>query len=118
MKLRTLFSTRVVSAVLSIPVFGLVVLALAVQAAEKLRAAFVYFTNPGDHGWTYAHEVARQNVQAFRKKVETTFVENVVEGPDSVRVIRELAKQGNDVIFTLLLATWTIRSRWLKSFQM
>ena len=70
MKLRTLFSTRVVSAVLSIPVFGLVSIAGigSVQAAEKLRAAFVYFTNPGDHGWTYAHEVARQNVQAFRKK--------------------------------------------------
>jgi basic membrane protein A len=103
MKLRTLFSTRVVSAVLSIPVFGLVSIAGigSVQAAEKLRAAFVYFTNPGDHGWTYAHEVARLNVQKhFGKKVETTFVENVVEGPDSVRVIRELAKQGNDVIFT------------------
>ena len=103
MKLRTLFSIRAVSAALSIPVFGLVSITGmgSVQAAEKLRAAFVYFTNPGDHGWTYAHEVARQNVQQhFGKKVETTFVENVVEGPDSVRVIRELAKQGNDVIFT------------------
>jgi simple sugar transport system substrate-binding protein len=73
----------------------------SVQAAEKLRAAFVYFTNPGDHGWTYAHDEARKEVQKhFGEKVETSFVENVVEGPDSVRVIRELAKQGNDVIFT------------------
>ncbi len=103
MKLRTLFSIRAVSAVLSIPVFGLVSIAGmdSAQAAEKLRAAFVYFTNPGDHGWTYAHDVSRKEVQKhFGDRVETSFVENVVEGPDSVRVIRELAKQGNDVIFT------------------
>ena len=103
MKLRTLFSIRAVSAVLSISVFGLVSIAGmgSVQAAEKLRAAFVYFTNPGDHGWTYAHDVARKEVQKhFGDRVETSFVENVIEGPDSVRVIRELAKQGNDVIFT------------------
>ena len=103
MKLRTLFSIRALSAVLSISVFGLVSIAGmgSVQAAEKLRAAFVYFTNPGDHGWTYAHDVARKEVQKhFGDRVETSFVENVIEGPDSVRVIRELAKQGNDVIFT------------------
>ena len=103
MKLRTLFSIRAVSAVLSIPVFGLVSIAGmdSAQAAEKLRAAFVYFTNPGDHGWTYAHDVSRREVQKhFGDRVQTSFVENVVEGPDSVRVIRELAKQGNDVIFT------------------
>jgi len=103
MKLRTLFSIRAVSAALSIPVFGLVSVASmgSVQAAEKLRAAFVYFTNPGDHGWTYAHDVSRKEVQKhFGDRVETSFVKNVVEGPDSFRVIRELAKQGNDVIFT------------------
>ena len=103
MKLRTLFSIRAVSAVLSITVFGLVSIAGmdSAQAAEKLRAAFVYFTNPGDHGWTYAHDVSRREVQKhFGDRVQTSFVENVVEGPDSVRVIRELAKQGNDVIFT------------------
>jgi simple sugar transport system substrate-binding protein len=103
MKLKTLFSIRAVSAALSISVFGLVSIAgmNSVQAAEKLRAAFVYFTNPGDHGWTYAHDEARKEVQKhFGEKVQTSFVENVVEGPDSVRVIRELAKQGNDVIFT------------------
>lgn len=103
MKLKTLFSIRAVSAALSISVFGLVSIAgmNSSQAAEKLRAAFVYFTNPGDHGWTYAHDEARKEVQKhFGEKVQTSFVENVVEGPDSVRVIRELAKQGNDVIFT------------------
>jgi basic membrane protein A len=68
---------------------------------EKVKVGFVYLTNPGDHGWTYAHEVARQDVMKhFGDKVETTYVENVPEGPDSTRVIRELAQQGNKMIFT------------------
>ena len=68
---------------------------------KKLKVGFVYLTTPGDHGWTYAHEVGRQDViRHFGDKVETTFVENVPEGPDATRVIRDLAKQGNDIIFT------------------
>ena len=67
----------------------------------KVKVGFVYLTNPGDHGWTYAHEVGRQDVEKhFGDKVETTYVENVPEGPDSTRVIRELAQQGNSIIFT------------------
>ena len=68
---------------------------------KKVKVGFVYLTTPGDHGWTYAHEVGRQDViKNFGDKVETTFVENVPEGPDATRVIRDLAKQGNDIIFT------------------
>ena len=68
---------------------------------KKVKVGFVYLTTPGDHGWTYAHEVGRQDViKHFGEKVETTFVENVPEGPDATRVIRDLAKQGNDIIFT------------------
>ena len=67
----------------------------------KVKVGFVYLTNPGDHGWTYAHEVGRQDViKHFGDKVETTIVENVPEGPDATRVIRDLARQGNDIIFT------------------
>ena len=67
----------------------------------KMKVAFVYLTNPGDHGWTYAHEVGRQQVQEhFGDAVETVYVENVPEGPDATRVIRELAQDGNDMIFT------------------
>ena len=67
----------------------------------KVKVGFVYLTNPGVHGWTYAHEVGRQDVEKhFGDKVETTYVENVPEGPDSTRVIRELAQQGNNIIFT------------------
>ena len=69
--------------------------------AEPVKVGFVYLTNPGDHGWTYAHEVARLDVNKhFGDKVETTYVENVPEGPASARVIRDLARQGNTIIFT------------------
>ena len=74
---------------------------VADKSNESTKVCFVYLTTPGDHGWTYAHEVARQDVEKhFGDKVETTFVENVPEGPDSARVIRELANQGNEIIFT------------------
>jgi len=70
-------------------------------SSDPLKVGFVYLTNPGDHGWTYAHEVGRQDLQAhFGNKIETNFVENVAEGPDAARVIRELVEQGNEVIFT------------------
>ena len=96
-------SIRVIIGSLSIALFGVfgLMYSTASIADNKLKAAFVYFTNPGDHGWTYAHEMGRREVQEyFGDKIETSYVENVVEGPDSVRVIRELAKTGNDIIFT------------------
>jgi simple sugar transport system substrate-binding protein len=72
-----------------------------VADSGQVKVGFVYLTTPGDHGWTYAHEVGRQDViNHFGDKVTTTYVENVPEGPDAARVIRDLAKQGNDVIFT------------------
>ena len=79
-------------------------------ADAPTKVGFVYLTTPGDHGWTYAHELGRQMVvDHFGSDVETTFVENVPEGPDATRVIRELAQQGNDIIFTTSSATWTRR---------
>ncbi|MCI4664258.1 MAG: BMP family ABC transporter substrate-binding protein [Neomegalonema sp.] len=71
------------------------------KAADPLKVGFVYLTSPGDHGWTYAHEQGRlEVVKAFGDKVKTTTVENVAEGPDSERVIRRLATDGMDMIFT------------------
>src|SRR6056300_968995 len=62
-----------------------------VATDEPLKVGFVYLTNPGDHGWTYAHEVGRQQLQdPFGDKVETTYVANVPAGPDAARVIRAL----------------------------
>ncbi|MDG2467423.1 MAG: BMP family ABC transporter substrate-binding protein [Alphaproteobacteria bacterium] len=71
------------------------------SADAPLKVGFVYLTNPGDHGWTYAHEVGREQLQAhFGDRIVTSYVENIPEGPDATRVIRELVAEGNQVIFT------------------
>ncbi|MDC7228049.1 MAG: BMP family ABC transporter substrate-binding protein [Spirochaetales bacterium] len=70
-------------------------------ADEPFKAAFVYIGIPGDLGWTYEHDRGRlAAVEALGDKIETAFVENVPEGPDATRVIRQLAQQGYKIIFT------------------
>ena len=70
-------------------------------AADKLKVGFVYLGPVGDFGWTYQHELGRQAVaKQFGDKVETTYLENVNEGPDSERAIEQLARAGNKLIFT------------------
>lgn len=70
-------------------------------AAEPTKVGFVYVGPVGDHGWTHGHDLGRKAVEAkFGDKVKTTFVENVAEGPDAERVIRQLASSGHQLIFT------------------
>jgi simple sugar transport system substrate-binding protein len=69
--------------------------------AAKLKVGFIYLGPVGDFGWTYQHEVARRElVKTFGDKIETTFLENVNEGPDSERSIEQLARAGHKLIFT------------------
>ena len=71
------------------------------QAADKLKVGFIYLGPIGDLGWTYQHDLARlAMLKEFGDKVETTFLENVSEGPDSERSIEQLARAGNKLIFT------------------
>jgi len=71
------------------------------SAAEKLKVGFIYLGPVGDLGWTYQHDLGRlAMVKEFGDKVETTFLENVSEGPDSERSIEQLARAGNKLIFT------------------
>jgi basic membrane protein A and related proteins len=73
----------------------------AASAADKLKVGFIYLGPVGDLGWTYQHELARQAlVKEFGDKVETTFLENVPEGPDAERAIEQLVRAGNKLIFT------------------
>jgi simple sugar transport system substrate-binding protein len=76
-------------------------LALATPTlADTTKVGFIYVGPVGDHGWTYMHDVGRQAVEAeFGDTVETTFVESVAEGPDSERVITQMALSGTDIIF-------------------
>jgi basic membrane protein A and related proteins len=71
------------------------------SAADKLKVGFIYLGPIGDLGWTYQHELARQAlVKEFGDKIETTYLENVSEGPDSERSIEQLVRAGNKLIFT------------------
>ena len=68
--------------------------------ADPLKVGFVYVSPIGDGGWTFQHELGRKAVQEkFGDKIETSFVESVAEGPDSERVMRDMAAQGNKLIF-------------------
>ena len=66
---------------------------------EPVKAAWVYIGPVGDAGWTFAHDQGRKAVEAeLGDKVKTTFVEKVPYA-DGERVIRDLAAQGNKIIF-------------------
>src|ERR1700692_2312503 len=71
------------------------------SAAEKLKVGFIYLGPVGDFGWTYQHDLARQALaKEFGDKIETTYLENVSEGPDAERSIEQLVRAGNKLIFT------------------
>ena len=74
--------------------------AASAPKAEPLKIAFAYVGPVGDGGWTFAHDNARKAIEKeFGEKVLTSFVENVPESADAERVIRDMASQGNKVIF-------------------
>jgi len=78
-------------------------LALAPQAvaADPLKVGFVYVSPIGEAGWSWQHDLARKELEKnLGDKVAVKYVENVPEGADSERVIRDLAQQGNKLIFT------------------
>ena len=68
-------------------------------ASAETKVGFVYVGPIGDHGWSYQHNQSRL---ALEKElgVKTSYVESVPEGADAERVIRQMAADGNDVIFT------------------
>jgi basic membrane protein A len=67
---------------------------------EPLKVAFAYVGPVGDGGWTFAHDNGRKEVEkVYGDKVVTSFVEKVPESADAERVIRDMASQGNKLIF-------------------
>ncbi|MEG2999366.1 MAG: BMP family ABC transporter substrate-binding protein [Comamonas sp.] len=69
-------------------------------AADKLKVGFMYVSPIGDGGWTFQHELARKAIQEkFGDKIETSMVESVPESADAERVVRDMAGQGNKLVF-------------------
>ena len=67
---------------------------------EPLKIAFAYVGPVGDGGWTFAHDNGRKALEKeFGDKIQTSFVESVPESADAERVIRDMAGQGNKLIF-------------------
>lgn len=67
---------------------------------DPLKIAFAYVGPVGDGGWSFAHDNARKALEKeFGEKISTSFAESVPEGADTERVMRDMAAQGNKLIF-------------------
>lgn len=88
----------VAAALWSVPV---ALLAQVPKVKTPVKAAFLYVAPLTDTGWVRQHDLGRLAAEAaLPGQVTTTYVENVAEGPDAERVIRDLALQGHQIIFT------------------
>ena len=74
--------------------------AAAAAGSAPLKVAFAYVGPIGDGGWSFSHDNGRKALeQALGNQVVTTYVEKVPEGADAERVFRDMAAQGNTLIF-------------------
>jgi len=74
--------------------------AAAPAKPAPLKIAFAYVGPVGDGGWTFAHDNGRNALEKeFGDRIATSYVENVPESADAERVIRDMAGQGNKLIF-------------------
>ncbi|WP_295855000.1 BMP family ABC transporter substrate-binding protein [uncultured Xylophilus sp.] len=72
----------------------------APAATAPLKIAFAYVGPVGDGGWSFAHDNGRKAIEKeFGDKVVTSYVESVPESADAERVLRDMASQGNKLIF-------------------
>ena len=88
---------------ISIGLAALLAVAIAggANAADKIKACFIYVGPKTDGGWTQAHDVGRQYAEKeLGDLVETQYLENVQEGPDAERAIERFARSGCGIIFT------------------
>ena len=60
----------------------------AANTSQPFKAAWVYVGPTTDHGWTQAHDDGRKVVeQQLGSAVQTTYKENVPEGPQVATVV-------------------------------
>lgn len=96
----------------------------AIQIPEPVEGmfnvAFVYVGPIGDGGWTYAHNEGREYLEANGENIHTAYIESVPEGADAERVIRQLARDGFNAIFTTSFgymdATETVASEFPNTY--
>lgn len=72
----------------------------AAGAKDQLKVAFVYVSPANEEGWSSQHDLGRKYIEKkFGDRIKVTWIENVPENADAERVIRDLAQQGNKLIF-------------------
>jgi basic membrane protein A len=98
-------STLALGAILAVAVAVVAVLAVGTSAGKAknsgaFKAAWIYVGPHNDGGWSQAHDQGRLFVQKMLgSKVQTTYKENVPEGPQVAQVIDQLIRDGNKIIF-------------------
>ena len=71
--------------------------AFPARSADELKFGFIYIGNPGDMGYTYAHDQGRLEMEAATG-VKSVIVEDVPENADCEKAIHDLIYQGCNVI--------------------
>ena len=74
------------------------IIGIPAATAKEMQVGFIYVSPVGDAGWSYAHDLGRQAIESL-PGVKTAFVEAVAEGPDSERVMLNMARKGYDLVF-------------------
>ena len=73
----------------------------AFAQGEPLKVGFMLIGTPNDNGWNHGHQVGAEFMkEQLGDAVEFTVVEEVPEGPDCERVLRDLAASGHKLIFS------------------
>jgi basic membrane protein A len=95
------YAGMVSAMILALSAFCVVTAATAIAKTHTVfKAAWIYVGPHNDAGWSQAHDAGRLFVQkALGGKVQTTFKENVPEGPQVKQVIESLIRDGNQIIF-------------------
>ena len=70
----------------------------ALKPQAKVKAAFIYNGPIGDHGWIFAHERARRELEKALPYVETAYTESVSAG-DAERIMKQYLRRGYNLIF-------------------
>jgi basic membrane protein A and related proteins len=79
---------------------AMLALGVAARADDKLKACWVYVGPVGDFGYSYQHDQGRLQVEKeLGDKVQTSYLENVAEGPDADRAFERLAREKCQIIF-------------------